>query len=335
MPEAGSAQHGAPSTAVVLLQLGGPDSLQAVEPFLYNIFCDPDIIDLPLAFLFRKALARAISRSRAPKVLEYYKYMGGKSPILSLTQRQALALEKALQGRCDARVAIAMRYWHPMTEEVVRQLQQEKIERVILLPLFPQFSRSTTGSSIIEWRHVCARLGYAPELHVVKEYADHPSYVAAIVRNINIALRRVPPGERGKVHLVFSAHGTPMKLVRSGDPYQSHIIRTCNAVVSAGAFGLPHYLCYQSKVGPLKWLEPSLVQTIERLAAEGVTHVLVVPLAFVTDHSETLWEINHEVRHEALRRGIRYYDMSPALNASPLYIGALADLVAHALKKAS
>jgi len=335
MAEAHSAQHGAPDTAVVLLQLGGPDSLQAVEPFLYNLFCDPDIIDLPLAFLFRKVLARTISRSRAPKVQEYYKYMGGKSPILRLTRRQALALEKTLQGHCDARVRIAMRYWHPLTEEVVRQLQRENIRRVLLLPLFPQFSRSTTGSSINEWRRVCARLGYAPELQVVEQYPDHPSYVAAIVRNINIALRRVPTAERGKVHIVFSAHGTPMKLVRSGDPYQSHILRTCNAVVNAGAFNLPHYLCYQSKVGPQKWLEPSLVDTIARLAAEHVSHVLVVPLAFVTDHSETLWEINHEVRREALRQGIRYYDMSPALNASPLYIEALADLVAQSLKRPS
>jgi protoporphyrin/coproporphyrin ferrochelatase len=335
MADAHSAQHGAPDTAVVLLQLGGPDSLQAVEPFLYNLFCDPDIIDLPLAFLFRKVLARTISRSRAPKVQEYYKYMGGKSPILRLTRRQALALEKTLQGHCDARVRIAMRYWHPLTEEVVRQLQRENIRRVLLLPLFPQFSRSTTGSSINEWRRVCARLGYAPELQVVEQYPDHPSYVAAIVRNINIALRRVPTAERGKVHIVFSAHGTPMKLVRSGDPYQSHILRTCNAVVNAGAFNLPHYLCYQSKVGPQKWLEPSLVDTIARLAAEHVSHVLVVPLAFVTDHSETLWEINHEVRREALRQGIRYYDMSPALNASPLYIEALADLVAQSLKRPS
>jgi len=335
MPEVRSPQSGGRGTAVVLLQLGGPDSLQAVEPFLYNLFCDPDIIDLPLAFLFRKTLARTISRSRAPKVQEYYKYMGGKSPILRLTRRQALALEKALLGRCDARVVIAMRYWHPLTDEVVLQLQREDIGRVLLLPLFPQFSRSTTGSSINEWRRVCDRLGYHPELRVVNEYPDHPSYVAAIVRNVNIALRRVPPGERSKVHIVFSAHGTPMKLVRSGDPYQSHIIRTCTAVVNAGAFNLPHTLCYQSKVGPQKWLEPSLVHTIEGLVAEHVSHVLVVPLAFVSDHSETLWEINHEVRGEALRQGIRYFDMSPALNASPLYIEALADLVAHALKKPS
>jgi ferrochelatase len=152
---------------------------------------------------------------------------------------------------------------------------------------------------------------------------------------MTVALQRVPAVDRKKVHLVFSAHGTPMSLVRAGDPYQSQVIRTCNAVVRKGDFGLPHYLCYQSKVGPQKWLEPSLLDTIDRLAAEHATHVLVVPLAFVTDHSETLWEINHEVRLAAMRRGIKYYDMSPALNASPLFISALADLVEHAIGKGS
>lgn len=333
MGEAEERSDSLPRTAVVLLQLGGPDSLQAVEPFLYNLFCDPDIIDLPLAFLFRKLLARRISRSRAPKVQKYYRYMGGKSPILPMTLRQAAALERALRERCDARVVVAMRYWHPMAGNVVRALQEERIERVILLPLFPQFSRSTTGSSVNEWRRVCVRQGYAPELHVIEEYCEHPLYIAALVRNIRIALQRVPPDERGNVHLVFSAHGTPMKLVRSGDPYQAQIMRTYAAVVKGGGFGQSHTLCYQSKVGPQQWLGPSLVQTVARLAGEGVSHVLVVPLAFVTDHSETLWEINHEVRHEAVRQGIRYYDMSPALNASPLFIEALTDLVRQVISK--
>jgi ferrochelatase len=321
--------------AVVLLQLGGPDSLEAVEPFLYNLFCDPDIIDLPLAFLFRKSLARMISRSRAPKVQEYYKYMGGKSPILPLTRRQASALATALQHLGSPTVAVAMRYWHPLTEAIVRDLQHRNVERVVLLPLFPQYSRSTTGSSINEWNRVAGRYGYAPAIHTIQEYCEHPSYIAAIVRNMTVALQRVPAVDRKKVHLVFSAHGTPMSLVRAGDPYQSQVIRTCNAVVRKGDFGLPHYLCYQSKVGPQKWLEPSLLDTIDRLAAEHATHVLVVPLAFVTDHSETLWEINHEVRLAAMRRGIKYYDMSPALNASPLFISALADLVEHAIGKGS
>jgi protoporphyrin/coproporphyrin ferrochelatase len=333
MGESSLRARGNETTAVVLLQLGGPDALDAVEPFLYNLFCDPDIIDLPLAFLFRRFLARRISRARAPKVQEYYRFMGGRSPILRLTTRQAAALETALTPAGDIPVVVAMRYWHPMTEAVVRKLQEAKIDRVVLLPLYPQYSRSTTGSSVNEWRRVCERVRYTPRIELIKEYPDHPAYIAALVRNIRIALRRVRPEERGKVHLVFSAHGTPMSLVRGGDPYQSHVIRTCNAVVNAGGFGLPHYLCYQSKVGPQKWLEPSLVGTIDRLAAEGVSHVIVIPLAFVSDHSETLWEINHEVKREALQKGIRYYDMSPALNTNPRFVEALADLVHQSLQR--
>ncbi len=332
MPDTVAGNDGGSRTGVVLFQLGGPDSLEAVEPFLYNLFCDPDIIDLPLAFLFRKPLARFIARSRAPKVQEYYSYMGGKSPILPLTRRQASSLALALQPLGNPRVVIAMRYWHPMTDAAVRELQQNGVKRVVLLPLFPQYSRSTTGSSVHEWERAASRQGYAPRVHLIEEYCEHPSYVRAIVRNIRIALQRVPPPERQRVHLVFSAHGTPLSLVRAGDPYQAQVIRTCNAVVQAGDFGLPHYLCYQSKVGPQKWLEPSLVQTVARLAAEQVTHMIVVPLAFVTDHSETLWEINHEVRMAALHGGITYFDMSPALNASPLFIEALADLTGQALR---
>jgi ferrochelatase len=317
-----------PKTAVVLLQLGGPDSLESVEPFLYNLFCDPDIIDLPLAFLFRKPLARLISSRRAPKVQEYYGKIGGRSPILKLTRRQASALESALRPRLDAPVLVAMRYWHPMTEVALDEIVRRRIERVILLPLYPHYSRTTTGSSVNEWERVMRERGITGvQVEVVEEYCEHPSYIDAVVRNIALALKRVPARDRGKVHLVFSAHGTPMKLVKSGDPYQQQIIRTYNAVVRAGNFGLPHCLCFQSKVGPQKWLEPSLLSTVERLAGEGATHLLVVPIAFVSDHSETLYEINMEVRKHAMQNGIRYYDMSPALNTNPSFIRALADVV--------
>ena len=309
-------------SAIVLLQLGGPDTLGAVEPFLYNLFCDPDIIDLPLAFLFRKPLARFISGKRAPKVQEYYRNIGGGSPILRLTRRQAVALER----RTGVPVSIAMRYWHPLTDVVVQDLQQKGVDHVVLLPLYPQYSRSTTGSAVNEWKRVAASCGYAPAVSVVEEYSDHPHYVRAVVENITIALRRVPPADRRNVHLVFSAHGTPMKLVREGDPYQGQVVRTYNAVVREGNFGLPHHLCYQSKVGPQKWLEPSLLGTVDTLAAGGVSHMIVIPIAFVSDHSETLWEINMEVRRHALSRGIRYYDMMPALNTNPSFIGALAEL---------
>ncbi len=310
---------------VVLLQLGGPDSLESVEPFLYNLFCDPDIIDLPLAFLFRKPLARLISSRRAPKVQDVYRRIGHRSPILKLTRRQASALERMLQPSIDARVFIAMRYWHPMTVEVARQLHEERIGRVILLPLYPQYSKSTTGSSVNEWNRLTGRDGFSTQ--IVEEYCEHPLYIQSLVRNITIALRRVPAADRSKVHLVFSAHGTPMSLVRAGDPYQAQVERTYAAVTAAGNFGLPHHLCYQSKVGPQRWLEPSLVTMIDSLARDNVSHVIVIPIAFVSDHSETLFEINMEAREQAIHAGIRHFDMSPALNAGPLFIGALADLV--------
>lgn len=319
---------------VVLLQLGGPDTLASVEPFLYNLFSDPDIIDLPLAFLFRNRLARMISGRRAPHVQEFYKKIGRRSPILKLTLRQASALECELGKSINSRVFVAMRYWHPLTDVAVEQIRFEGIRKVVLLPLYPQYSKTTTGSSVNEWNRVAAKGGVRNlDVAVVEEYCEHPLYIAALVRNIRIALARVPARDRGKVHLVFSAHGTPMKLVKAGDPYQQQIIRTYNAVLREGRFGLAHHLCYQSKVGPQKWLEPSLVQTVTALASDGVSHVIVIPIAFVSDHSETLWEINMQMRLEAKRMGIQYYDMSPALNTNPLFVRALADIVLQKVQK--
>lgn len=320
--------HSSKRTGVVLLQLGGPDSLESVQPFLYNLFCDPDIIDLPFAFLFRKRLAKYIATKRAPKVQELYKGIGGKSPIRELTGQQAAALGQALRTHINAKVYVAMRYWHPMTAEVVSDLYNDGIEQVVLLPLYPQYSRSTTGSSVNEWTRVVE----AQERHplptaLIDHYCDHPLYIKAIVRNIGAVLEKVPATERSAVHLVFSAHGTPMKLVREGDPYAQQIRTTYEAVVREGNFGLPHHLCFQSKVGPQKWLEPSLDATIERLGREKVSHIIVVPIAFVSDHIETLSEINIEAREEAHHLGVRYFDMMPALNSSPLFIETLADVV--------
>jgi ferrochelatase len=269
-----------------------------------------------------------ISRRRSVKVQEYYRRIGGKSPILKLTRRQAAALERELVPRMDARVFIAMRYWHPLTVQTVGQIIRDGIRRVVLLPLYPQYSRTTTGSSVNEWRRVLSRArSHELEVDVIEEYPDHPLYVSAIVRNVSVALNRIPVQNREEVHLVFSAHGTPMKLVRAGDPYQAHIVRTYQSVLKEGNFGLRHHLCYQSKVGPERWLEPSLEKTIHRLAADRVSHVIVVPIAFVSDHSETLWEINIQMKEMAKGLGIRHYDMSPALNTNPLFIRALADLV--------
>lgn len=320
--------HHQKQIGVVLFQLGGPDSLDAVQPFLYNLFCDPDIIDLPLAFLFRKRLANYISTKRAPKVQELYKRIGGKSPILKLTNRQARALEQELNKTISAKVYIAMRYWHPRTESVIEHISNDGVERIVLLPLYPHFSKTTTGSSLNEWHRVLTKynLNGIPTT-LVEQYCDHPLYVQAIVHNINRALKRVKASERQNVHLVFSAHGTPIKLVKEGDPYSHQIKKTYEAVITEGRFGLEHHLCFQSKVGPQKWLEPSLDQTIERLAEEKVSHILVIPIAFVSDHIETLSEINLEAKEEAKELGVKYFDIMPALHTNPLFIKALADVV--------
>lgn len=315
--------------AVVLFQLGGPDSLDAVQPFLYNLFCDPDIIDLPGAFLFRKPLARIISSRRAPKVQDLYKRIGAKSPILKQTELQAESLKSALDKLgIDADVHIAMRYWHPMTDEVVKKLLESQTEEVVLLPLYPHYSKATTGSSMNEWKRVTHRLRYnSLTTNLVDNYCDHPLYIEAMVEQVNHALARLPKEEQAKVHLVFSAHGIPLSFVKTGDPYPGHIKQSYELIVEKGAWGLPHHLCFQSKVGPQKWLDPSLTKTIEDLAAQKVSHLVVIPVSFVTDHIETLSEINIEAREEARKFGIKSFEMMPALIHNKKFIACLADLV--------
>lgn len=312
---------------VVLFQLGGPDSREAVEPFLYNLFCDPDIIDFPLAWIARKPLARFIARRRAPKVAEKYAEIGGASPIRLLTERQAQALESALRPHVEPFVLVAMRYWHPFTEEAVEQMAGWALDELVLLPLYPQYSRATTGSSLNEWRrrYPDARL----PVRLVKEFYDHPLYLDAVVEKINLSLTHFD--ERERAHLIFSAHGVPMSFIAGGDPYQKQVEATVRLVRERGGWSNPWTLCYQSKVGPQRWLEPSLDATIQRLAAEKCGDVLVIPIAFVSEHIETLHEINIETREEAERLGIGHFEMMPAVNDSPRFIAALADLVLQAV----
>ena len=311
---------------VVLFQLGGPDSREAVEPFLYNLFCDPDIIDFPLAFLGRKPLARFISRRRGPAVAEKYAEIGGSSPIRLLTDRQAQALESALRPYVEPFITVAMRYWHPFTEEAVREVRSWPIDELVLLPLYPQYSRATTGSSLKEWRRRYS--DSRVPVHIIEQFYDHPMYRDAVVEKINIGLGQFDRPE--EVHLIFSAHGVPISYIEAGDPYQQQIEATVKLVRERGAWVNPWTLCYQSKVGPQKWLEPSLDGTIERLAAEKCPSVLVIPIAFVTEHIETLHEINIEAREKAEHLGVREFGMMPALNDSPRFIAALADLVVRA-----
>jgi protoporphyrin/coproporphyrin ferrochelatase len=314
--------RGSKNVAVILFQLGGPDSQDAVEPFLYNLFRDPDIINFPGSFLARKPLAKLISTTRAKAVRQHYAEIGGGSPIRRLTLQQGRGLEAALRQHLSARAIVAMRYWYPNTEEAVAALLSAPFEELVLLPLYPHYSFATTGSSLKEWN----RLYQANvPVHLIDHFFDHPDYIAAIVERVNGVLRQLPNPE--EVELVFSAHGLPIALVEKGDPYPQHIDATVRLVCELGAWENPHILCYQSKVGPQKWLQPSLTVTIEKMAREGIKRMLVIPISFLTEHIETLHEINIEAREHAESLGVSDFHMMPALNDSPLLIRALTDLV--------
>lgn len=314
---------------VVLFQLGGPDSLDAVEPFLRNLFNDPDIFDFPLGGMLRPLLARAAAKLRASKVRESYIEIGGKSPIRGHTERQAAALEKELRKSIDARVFAAMRYWKPSSAEAVEAVRRAQCSRLVLLPLYPQYSAATTGSSLREWRRRAAAAALDLPTVAVDAYFDAPVYIAAVVERMRQALARFPAGVRP--HLVFSAHGLPVSLIENGDPYQRQIEETVRLAVAAGGFGLAHTLCYQSKVGPQAWLGPALLPTLENLGRAGEQAVLAIPISFVSDHVETLGEIDIEARRSARRWGIRHFETMAGLNDSPAFIAALAERTMRAL----
>jgi protoporphyrin/coproporphyrin ferrochelatase len=311
-------------TGVVLFQLGGPDSIEAIEPFLYNLFCDPDIVDFPLARVGRKALAKLISVTRARKVAHHYQAIGGYSPIRRNTERQAHALEKRLcaEGQ-DARCFVAMRYWHPFTEEAVAALDASQCDHIVLLPMYPQYSKTTTGSSLNEWNRKFSAAGR--QVSCIHDFYRHGLYIDSVTERIEDALARFPDPD--DVVLVFSAHSVPVSVIEQGDPYQRQIEETVALVKRRGGWLNCHRLCYQSKVGASKWLQPSLRSTIRELGAAGIKDVCVVPISFVSDHVETLGEIDHDARELAARAGITRFEMTAGLNDSPVFIGALAQLV--------
>jgi ferrochelatase len=313
---------------VVLFQLGGPDTLEAIEPFLYNLFCDPDIIDFPFARLGRKPLAKLISSTRAHKVRHHYATIGGGSPIRRNTERQAQALAADLEARgFDARCFVAMRYWHPFTAEAVAALESAQCDEIVLLPLYPQYSSTTTGSSLNEWNRRFHPNG-AP-VHTVTEFYRYEGYLDALVETIDRTLEGFEVASRPE--LIFSAHGVPLAVVERGDPYQRQIEETVALVMERGGWSNAHRLCYQSKVGASRWLQPTLRGTLRQVAEQKIEEVCVVPVSFVSDHVETLGEIDHEARELAGRLGIRRFEMTPGLNDSPAFIRALADLVLAAV----
>ncbi len=316
----------APHTGVLLLNLGGPDSLEAVEPFLYNLFNDPFLIRLPIlgkGFL-RRWFARTVARRRAPHVRELYAEIGGRSPIGPITEQQARLLERALGPGYRCYVGFAA--WKPFIRDAVAQAAAEGCEKLVGVSLFPQWCSATTESVFHDVRKAIATLKKPLPLIPVDRYPDNPLYLDALANTVREALRRFPEERRAKVHLVFSAHGVPVSIIKKGDPYQREIQQTVDGLV-ARLPGQPWSLSYQSKVGPVKWLEPATIDHLQSLGARGEQQILVVPVAFVSDHIETLHEQNILLRGVAQKAGVQQYEVARALNDCPLYAQALAGLV--------
>jgi len=312
-----------PKIAVVLFNLGGPDRLDAVRPFLFNLFADPCIIRIP--WVVRIPLAYLVARRRAKAAVPIYQQLGGGSPLLPNTEAQARALEAALAERYEARCFIAMRYWHPMSDETAHQVKDFGPERVILLPLYPQFSTTTTASSIRVWDQAARAAKLEVPTSTVCCYPTEPGFVEASARLIWQAYERA--AAHGRPRVLFSAHGLPKKVVRDGDPYQWQCESTAAAVVEKiGIPDLDWVACYQSRVGPLEWIGPSTDQEIERGGRDKVP-LVVVPIAFVSEHSETLVEIEIEYRHLAQSHGVPWFERVPAVGTEPAFIEGLAALV--------
>ena len=314
--------------AVVLFNLGGPDSLDAVEPFLRNLFRDPAIIGAPGPV--RHVLARLISRRRGPEARAIYSTLGGGSPLLAETEAQAAALKGALADLGTVEVAIAMRYWQPLSEAAARRVAAFGPDRVVLLPLYPQFSTTTTASSLGAWKDAALAAGITAPTRAVCCYPQADGLAEAHAALIEPLLATA--AKSGNPRLLFSAHGLPRRVVARGDPYQWQVEETARRIVARlGVKGLDWRICYQSRVGPLAWLEPSTVAEIERAGRDRVP-VVVVPIAFVSEHSETLVELDVTYRALAGRVGVPAYLRVPALGTQPAFIAALAGIVRGALK---
>ncbi len=302
--------------------MGGPDSLEAVEGFLFNLFSDPEMLRVPGPL--RRPLARIVSLVRARMTARYYELMGGRSPQREQAQELARRLEEEL-GEGFA-VRVAMRYWHPFTEEALRDLMRTKPRRIVLLPLYPQFSRTTTGSSFREFDRVYSGHQF-PKLPVVKiwSYHDHPLYIRAMVENIKGSVRR--PQD---YFLLFTAHSLPESVIRKGDPYRKQTEETVRLIMEHFP-NTDFALGYQSRIGPVRWIGPSTEELIRELARRGVERLLLIPVSFVNEHSETLYELDVRYRKVALSCGIKEFVRVPTLRTHPLFVRALRSLIEEAL----
>ena len=315
---------------VLLFNLGGPESLSDVRPFLYNLFADPDIIRLPWRPM-QKPLAWLISTQRYKKSQGYYRKIGGGSPLRRITDEQAQALEQLLAQRgLRARCYVGMRYWNPFIDDAWAEIRRDGITDLVVLPLYPQFSVSTTGSSLNRLNEILDGNENSPRLKVIREWYDDPGYISVLARSIEEELARLPDRDPAKTHIVFSAHSVPVSYIDEGDPYLDHTKRTVELTIERLG-DRPHMLSFQSKVGPVKWLEPSTDQAIRKLAAEGWSQLLLVPVSFVSEHIETLYELDILYRDVAKEVGIPNYRRVPAFNCREDFIHVLADLVERSI----
>jgi ferrochelatase len=312
-------------TAIVMFNLGGPDSPAAVEPFLFNLFSDKAIIAIPQPL--RWLLARLISRRRAPIAREIYARIGGSSPLLPNTIAQARALESALSGIGEVRAYPCMRYWHPMAPAVAREVAAFRPDRIVLLPLYPQFSSTTTASSYRSWTDAAAQAGLPAPGQLLCCYPGEPGMVKALAGLVKAGMDKALAAGSGTPRVLFSAHGLPKRIVERGDPYPDQVKQTAELVAEAAGLAAGQWLvCYQSRVGPLEWIGPSTDGEIRRAGADKVP-LVVVPIAFVSEHSETLVELDLEYAQLAREAGVPAYIRVPAVGTEPAFIDGLADMV--------
>ncbi len=314
--------------AIVLFNLGGPDSPEAIEPFLTNLFSDPAVLSLP--GLIRKPLARFIARKREPIAREISAKIGGRSPILAETLAQAEALEKAIPQH-ETRAFIAMRCWKPFIAEAAAAVAAFRPDHIVLLPLYPQFSTTTTGSSLTEWKRAATAAEITAPTTTICCYPDLDGFIEALTA----VTRETMVGARGDLsyRLLISAHGLPKRVIARGDPYQGQVERTAAALVARLGWQ-DHTICYQSRVGPLEWIGPATDTEIRRAGADG-KGIVIVPVAFVSEHSETLVELDIDYATLAREAGVPDYRRVPTVGTRGEFIGALAGLVLESLTSES
>ena len=308
--------------AIILFNLGGPDKLESVEPFLFNLFNDPGIISIP--FIFRYPLAKIISKRRAPIAKNIYKEIGNKSPILELTQQQAKSLENSLLKIGDYKCFVVMRCWHPRAVDIIKKVREYGPKEIILLPLYPQYSASTSGSSIKEWNDLCEKEKYKVKTKTICCYPTENNFVAS---HANLIKKTIKTIDNKNFKLLFSAHGLPESKIKKGDPYQWQIEQTVKAIMSKLTNeNLDYIISYQSRVGPLKWIGPSTDEVIIKYSKEK-KGIVIVPVAFVSEHSETLVELDIEYKKLAEKNGCSFYKRVPALATEENFIKGLTELV--------